>query len=94
VNELLIPVDMLGGETQPKGPGPLGLFTRCYKTIESMKTNMEGKGYGDGPVVDFNAFQPVSVKRGLESQARDGKAQTCQLSQMDRYISRSCGSTF
>lgn len=79
VNELLIPVHMLGGSIREKGPGPLELETHCYSSLKNLQAAMKNKDLGQAPTVNFATFSPTAAKRGLELETRGGKPKVCEL---------------
>lgn len=76
VQELLIPVHMLGHSTHAGGSGPLGLHARCYGSVKNMQAAMKKAGI-EATAVNFESFGLVG-KRGAELEARV-KGKVCQM---------------
>lgn len=76
VQELLIPVHMLGYSSKVGGPGPLGLEAHCYASLKAMQAAMKKAGI-EATAVNFESFRPVG-KRGVELEARVNN-KVCQM---------------
>lgn len=76
VEELLIPVQMLGFSSKAGGPGPLGLEAHCYASLKAMQGAMRKAGI-EATAVNYESFKPVG-KRGLGLEARVN-SKVCQM---------------